>query len=116
MILVVAICSVAALLAGFVALTFYEKHRGVRFFSSVRTMLDELAGDVLRAFVRLDDEHIKERVQRVAERGFHDAAHMLLLGVRFFERTLTRVVRTIRVRRSRMINNRGEKDQEHLPP
>ncbi len=88
-----------ALLAGFILLTQYEKHRGVRFASKFRNGIDIFATKI--AFIKnhVDfADFVKDTFRQMAERIAHNTAHQALRVTRFVEQQLTRVVRYFRAR------------------
>lgn len=104
----VAILSVAALLAAFLVLTVFERRRGARVFSAARLAFDEKVSSATKALVAFDDARIMHAAHEVFRHALHSTTHHLLIGVRFLERLLTRVVRNIRTHRVRMVDRKGE--------
>lgn len=114
MALLVAILVVAALLAGFLWLTYVERARGVRVFGRARAALDaktahiaatlssETAWASLRRYVRVFADHV-----------VHDIAHVALVVVRSVERSLTRLTRTVRTRLASRARKREAAEQEN---
>lgn len=93
----IAIAVVALLLAGFLFLTTVEAGRGARIAPAARAALDSVA---TRAAATLSSGRILTSAAHgaslAARHVVHEAAHIVLTVIRVLERTLTRIVRTIR--------------------
>lgn len=88
------------LLGGFIILTAFERRHG-RLFGATRKRLDRWVGRVTYIARHVDwSAFIKDIVHSTVERVVHDIAHASLKLVRFIERLLTRLVRSLRERRS----------------
>ncbi len=89
------------LLVGFLLLTRYEGRRGTRIFARARAGLDSRTEEIGRKLASGEAGDALVRNMRLgAERLAHDIAHLVLIAVRFVERTLTQAVRTLRARRA----------------
>lgn len=88
-----------ALLGGFIILTALERRHG-RLFGEARKKLDRWVGRVTYIARHVDwSSFVKDIVHSSVERVVHDIAHASLKLVRFLERLLTRLVRSLRERR-----------------
>ena len=93
------LAAVLLLLAGFLALTRYEAHRGARLFSVRREALDASVERLQFIFTHIDfAAFIREEVNIAAHRASHAVAHLSLRVVRAVERLLTRIVRHLRAK------------------
>ncbi len=88
------------LFGAFLLLTVVEAKYG-RVFASSRLKLDKRVARVVFIVQHVDwGGFIKHVVQATIERVAHDTAHATLVFTRFIERSLTRLVMTLRERRS----------------
>ncbi len=89
------------LFLGFIILVAAEGKRGIRFLEDNRARLDTQVARALFVASHIDwSAFTKHLIREGAERAAHDAAHAILVLVRFLERMLTRAVRALRERRS----------------
>lgn len=87
------------LLAGFLALTWYETGRGVRVFARERARLDSSVEQIELIFAHVDlGKFLREEARRLFEIVGHWVAELSLQVVRALERLLTRLVRHLRMR------------------
>jgi hypothetical protein len=92
------------LFVGFFALTVVEAQTGRRMFGLSRKKFDKNVGRVFFIIEHVDwSGFIAHLVQSVAARVAHDIAHWTLMTVRFLERQLTTVVRTLRNQRPNLL-------------
>src|SRR3989344_3835844 len=86
-----------AMLVGFLALTDYEKRRGVRLYALYRDRLDRIVArtEFIMENVNLG-EFLRDEVRHFAGRIGHDAVHFSLVVVRAAERVLTNLIRRLR--------------------
>ncbi len=103
MTLLVAIVIVAAALVGFLFLTLLEARSGKRLFSRVRTVLDQKT-EIAASYLGSTDARasLVRTVRMFIDHVVHDIVHVILVAVRFVERTLTRITREIRGRRAKV--------------
>jgi hypothetical protein len=93
-----------ALFVGFFSLTMVEARTGTRILSAPRKKLDKGVARVFFIAEHVDwGGFIAHIVQSIVARIAHDVAHVTLLTVRFVERQLTAVVRTLRNRRPNLL-------------
>jgi hypothetical protein len=96
-----AVLASLALLAGFLGLTRWEARRGGRFFAGARGALDRRAERVAFVFAHVDfSSFAREESLKLFHEMSHDAARLSLRAVRAMERTLTRLVRNLRMRQA----------------
>jgi hypothetical protein len=89
------------LFLGFISMTIVETRRGVRMFLPLRESFDKTASRILFVLTHVDlASFVSKLLRDLGSRIAHDGAHGSLLAVRFFERLLTRAVRTLRLRNS----------------
>ncbi|MDB5189385.1 MAG: hypothetical protein JWL82_342 [Parcubacteria group bacterium] len=87
------------LLVSFLLATWLETRQGVRLFARPRRKLDKQVARVSYVVMHIDwAAFFAHVVQSAAERIAHDVVHTTLLIVRATERTLTRVIRSLRER------------------
>ena len=86
-----------AMLVGFLALTDYEKRRGVRLYALYRDRLDRIVArtEFIMENVNLG-EFLRDEVRHFVGRVGHDAVHFSLVVVRAAERVLTNLIRRLR--------------------
>ncbi len=100
--LLVAILVVAALLAGFLWVSFLERKHGRRIAEPLRARLDRGVNSLTGSLSSQEGRAgFGEALHRVFDYVVHEIAHGVLVAVRFAERTLSRVVREIRGRRTK---------------
>lgn len=93
--------SAIGLLAGFLAVTRYEAHRGARFFEAQRIRFDRYVTRIRFIIDHVDfGAFFIEESHRIVVRVGHDIAHIFLVVVRAIEKLLTRAVRHFRSRRA----------------
>ncbi len=92
-----------ALLALFTAFVAYEARTGRRLLLAGRRYALDRKAERLAFVARHVDwgAFMNDLVRSGIERLLHDVAHNVLIGVRFLERELTHLVRTLRTRRAR---------------
>lgn len=84
----------------FLLLTVYESRRGVRFFARSRYKLDTKVSRAGFLIEHIDWGAFTAHLTRTSLNTIaHDAAHATLLAVRSAERSLTRAVSALRMRR-----------------
>ncbi len=90
-----------ALLLVFMALVTYEEHTGRRLVLAGRRYMFDRNVERMSFVVRHVDwgAFMHDLTRSGLDRLLHDIAHNVLIGVRFAERELTHVVRTLRARR-----------------
>jgi len=89
------------LLSGFLALTWYETGRGVRFYASSRTRLDQNVERIEFILAHIDlSAFLRDEIRHFARRIGHDIVHLSLVVVRAVERTLTRLIRYFHMRQA----------------
>jgi len=88
------------LFGGFLALTAFERGRGLRVAGVYRNKLDAKVSRVMFIAQHVDwGAFTRHLVGTVLERVLHDIAHFILRIVRTTERLLTRAVKALRERR-----------------
>ena len=88
------------LFLGFLLLTVFERNRGMRIAGVSRNHLDAKVARATFVVRHVDwSAFLKDVVRAFLERVAHDVAHGVLLIVRIIERTLTRIVKSLRARR-----------------
>ncbi|MDB5266145.1 MAG: hypothetical protein JWM39_858 [Parcubacteria group bacterium] len=93
-----------ALLVLFLLLTFVEAKSGMRMFSGTRDKFDARIGRASFVLRHVDwGAFVNDVTRTFFERALHDIAHGTLMVVRFVERVLTRIVRSLRMRRERIL-------------
>lgn len=101
MALAIAFIVVALLLAGFLALTSFERKRGKRLFAGSRDALDARVSHANAVLSAADFGKLAYHGAHVAfDHLVHELTHAVLFVVRVIERFLTRAVRYLRDRRS----------------
>lgn len=89
------------LLIGFLVLVRVEARTGRKILAARRYTLDTKVSRALFVFNHVNwGAFLADLVRSSIERTTHDIAHGALIAVRFIERGLTQVVRTLRSRRS----------------
>ena len=97
----IAILVSLALFGGFLFLTAFERARGVRVLAGPRAILDRRVARLGFVIQHVDwGAFLKHMVQSAFARIVHDIAQFTLMAVRFVERLLTRIVRSLREQRS----------------
>jgi|CXWL01.1.fsa_nt_gi hypothetical protein len=87
-------------LGGFLTLTMYEGRRGARFFPDLRYALDKRMARAGFIVEHVDwGAFMAHMTQSSLETFAHEIVHRVLVLVRALERLLTRIVRSLRVRR-----------------
>lgn len=87
------------LFSGFLVFAGVETRRGARIFKGPRTLLDKKLHRISYIIRHIDWGGFITHVSKVVfERTAHDVVHFTLVAVRSVERTLTRVIRTLRER------------------
>ncbi len=100
MILIILIAIASMLFGGFLLLTAFEQGRGMRIAGSVRNSLDAKVARVSFVIAHVDwMAFAKHLVVSATSNMAHDAAHAVLMLVRYLERLLTRAVKSLRERR-----------------
>ncbi len=133
MTLIVAILAVAILLGAFVTLTYFERAGGFRVLSPMRRFLDKRADTFLHVAREADIGALAwNGVRALIDAFVHEVVHVVLVIVRFLERSLTRIAREIRGRRAgendprapflsgierlrKAFNSRKQKEQDEVP-
>lgn len=88
------------LFGGFIALTAFERRRGLRVAGVYRNKLDARVSRAVFIAMHVDwGAFTRHLLGTVLERVLHDVAHFVLRIVRTTERLLTRTVRALRERR-----------------
>lgn len=101
MVALILVLSSIVLFVGFVFLTRFEERRGMRYFPKTREALDGRVSAIGSKARTMDlGESTASFLRRLGHRLLHDVAHISLLAVRWVERTLTRVVRSLRAKRA----------------
>ncbi len=101
MALAIAILVVAVLTFGFFGLTSLEAKSGKRLFAKSREKFDADADHAFSVMREVDLGKLIFHALHVAWDHFvHEVVHVILVAVRFLERTLTRIAREIRGRRA----------------
>ncbi len=96
-----------ALLGGFIALTRYEAQAGIRFFSPERNRLDEGVAQALCIRDHVDiGAFVRDEIRRAAHHSWHALVTLSLQGVRAVERSLTRLVRSLRAKHTEIAPSR----------
>jgi hypothetical protein len=96
----ISILAACGLFAGFLLLAGYEQKRGVRFMARQRYALDRKVSRSLFVFEHVDwGAFLAHATRSSIQVMAHDLAHGTLMIVRAFERTLTRMVRSLRMQR-----------------
>lgn len=95
------ILATIVLLAGFVALTVYEKEHEVRFLRERRERLDRVVERAVFIIEHVDfAAFLRDEIHHLARRVGHDVVNLSLQIVRAIERLLTRLVRHFRARQA----------------
>ncbi len=85
----------------FVVILRVEAFQDVRFFGAARTRFDRFTTRIGFILVHVDFSAFTwQLVKDSSMHVLHIVLHLLLLGIRFIERTLTRTVRVIRVQKA----------------
>lgn len=90
--------SLATILSGsFVALTFFEKRRGTRYFERERAALDRAVEQLLFILANVQlSAWAQDEMRRAAGRISHGVVHFSLQITRAIERSLTRIIKYLR--------------------
>jgi hypothetical protein len=92
------------LFAVFLGLTIVEARSGKRMLAPQRAKLDKIIAQYTFVAKHVDwTGFIESAAQSAFERVIHDVAQAVLICVRFIERQLTGLVRTLRTRRPNML-------------
>jgi hypothetical protein len=87
------------LLVGFVLWSWLETSRGFRLLSAPRQRFDRQVSRTAFVLTHIDWHAFTRHVARTTlERAAHDVVHTVLMVVRASERTLTRLIRSLRER------------------
>lgn len=90
------------LLTGFVLWSWFETQHGFRILGGVRRKLDRQVARTTFVLTHIDwGAFFAHMARTTAERVAHDVVHTTLLIVRATERTLTRLIRSLRERVAR---------------
>ncbi len=104
MLYLILILASIGLFAAFLGLTVLEARSGTRVLASQRTKLDKIIAQYTFIAKHVDwGAFVKSALQSAFERVIHDVAQVSLICVRFLERQLTGLIRTLRTRRPNML-------------
>lgn len=100
MLYIILIAVALILFGGFIALTAFERKRGLRVAGAYRNKLDAKVARATFIATHVDwGAFTRHLLGTVLERVLHDVAHFVLRIVRITERLLTRTVKALRERR-----------------
>ena len=96
---IISVLIALGLLIGFIALSEYEKRRGMRLFAPLRARLDHAVEHATFILSHVDfGAFLLDETRRIATHFGHIIVHFSLQAVRAAERLLTRLVRYFRIR------------------
>ena len=104
MLYLILIIASIGLFAAFLGLTVLEARSGTRVLASSRSKLDKIISQYTFIAKHVDwGAFVGSALQSAFERVIHDVAQFTLICVRFLERQLTGLIRTLRTRRPNML-------------